>query len=169
MRILSSILAVFLLSANALGQAMNHDGDAGKMQTGSGEMGFFSPAEVKWIDGPASLPPGVKYAVLVGDPAKEGFFTMRLWMPDGYRVQPHWHPKTEHVTIISGTLNIGMGEKFDQSATRALTAGTFGFWAAGMRHFAWAKGETVLQLNGIGPWMITYVNPADDPRQAKKE
>ena len=132
------------------------------------EMGFYAPAEVKWKDGPASLPAGAKFAVLEGDPTKEGPFVMRLWFPDGFRVQPHWHPKVERVTIISGTLNLGMGEKFDQSATREMTAGTFGFWPAGMRHFAWAKGETVLQLHGTGPWVITYVNPADDPRGAKK-
>ena len=132
------------------------------------EMGFYPPAEVKWKDGPASLPAGAKLAVLEGDPTKEVPFVMRLWFPDGFRVQPHWHPKVERVTIISGTLNLGMGEKFDQSATREMTAGTFGFWPAGMRHFAWAKGETVLQLHGTGPWVVTYVNPADDPRGAKK-
>ena len=61
-----------------------------------------------------------------------------------------------------------MGDKFDQTATRAMPAGTFGFWPAEMKHFAWANGETVLQLHGTGPWMITYLNPADDPRRAKK-
>jgi hypothetical protein len=137
-------------------------------QTGAGEMGISPPTEIKWKDGPASLPTGAKFAVLEGDPAKEGFFTMRLWLPDGYKIAPHWHPKVEHVTVLSGTFNLGMGEKFDQSASREMPAGTFGFWPAGMRHFAWAKGDTVIQLHGIGPWMITYVNPSDDPRQAKK-
>ena len=137
-------------------------------QTGTGEMGIHPTAEIKWKDGPASLPAGAKFAVLEGDPAKEGFFTMRLWLPDGFKIPPHWHPKVEHVTVISGTFNLGMGEKFDQSITRELTAGTFGYWAAGMRHFAWAKGETVIQLHGIGPWMITYVNASDDPRNTKK-
>jgi hypothetical protein len=143
-------------------------GDGKQMAPASGETGFYPPAEVKWKDGPGSLPAGARFAVLEGDPAKEGPFVMRLWFPDGFRIQPHWHPKVERVTIISGTLNLGMGEKFDQSATRELTAGTFGFWPAGMRHFAWAKGETVLQLHGTGPWVINYVNPADDPRSARK-
>jgi hypothetical protein len=134
----------------------------------AGEMGFYAPAEVTWKDGPGSLPAGAKFAVLEGDPAKEGPFVMRLWLPDGFRIPPHWHPKVERVTVISGTFNLGMGEKFDQSATREMTAGTFGFWPAGMRHFAWAKGETVLQLHGTGPWAVTYVNPADDPRNARK-
>ena len=152
-------------------QEMTHPAGGDKKASSApapGEMGFYPPAEVKWKDGPASLPAGAKFAVLEGDPAKEGPFVMRLWLPDGFRIPPHWHPKVERVTVVSGTFNLGMGEKFDQSATRAMPAGTFGFWPAGMRHFAWAKGETVLQLHGIGPWMITYVNPADDPRNARK-
>ena len=129
---------------------------------------IHSPDRIKWQDGPASLPPGAKFAVLEGDPAKEGFFTMRISMPDGFKVPPHTHPKVEHVTVISGTFNFGMGDKFDQAATQVMSAGAFGFWPAGMKHFAWVKGETVLQLHGIGPWTIEYVNPADDPRKAKE-
>ncbi|MDP9142236.1 MAG: cupin domain-containing protein, partial [Pseudomonadota bacterium] len=121
----------------------------------TGEMGLHSPADIKWKDGPGSLPPGAKFAVLEGDPGKDGPFVMRLWFPDNFRILPHWHPKTERITVISGTFNLGMGEKFDQSATRAMPAGTYGFWGEGMRHFAWTKGETVLQLHGIGPWSIT--------------
>ena len=132
------------------------------------EMSLYPVAEIQWKDGPASLPKGAKVAVLEGDPTKEGFFTMRLSLPDGFKIQPHWHPKVEHVTVIKGALNLGMGEKFDQSATREMPEGTFGFWPPGMRHFAWAKGETIIQLHGIGPWMITYVNDADDPRSLKK-
>lgn len=136
-------------------------------QVQADEMTLYAPSEVKWKDGPGSLPAGAKFAVLEGDPAKEGPFLMRLWMPDSYKIQPHTHPKVERITVISGTFNLGMGDKFDQSATRAMPAGTYGFWPAGMQHFAWTKGETVLQLHGIGPWTITYVNPADDPRAKK--
>ena len=132
------------------------------------EHAIHAPGHIKWQDGPASLPPGAKSAVLEGDPTKEGFFTMRLRMPDGYKIPPHTHPKVEHITVISGTFNFGMGEKFNQNATQSMPAGTFGFWPAGMKHFAWAKGETVVQLHGIGPWQINYLNPADDPRTAKK-
>jgi quercetin dioxygenase-like cupin family protein len=123
------------------------------------------PPEIKWQQGPAALPPGAKAALLEGDPAKDGPFTMRLLMPDGYKIAPHTHPKVEHVTVISGTFNLGMGEKFDESAGRAMPAGTFGFWPAGMKHFAWAKGETIIQLHGMGPWTINYLNSADDPRR----
>jgi hypothetical protein len=169
-RVLLLVALTIWAAPLAAAQEMTHpaSGEKKAAATQPGEMGFYSLAEVKWKDGPGSLPAGAKFAVLEGDPAKEGPFVMRLWFPDGYRIPPHWHPKVERVTVLSGTFNLGMGEKFDQSATREMTAGTFGFWPAGMRHFAWAKGETVLQLHGIGPWMITYVNPADDPRNVKK-
>ena len=169
---------ILLLVALAVGaappaaaQEMSHPAGGGTKPAEApapGEVGFYPPAEVKWKDGPGSLSAGAKFAVLEGDPTKEGPFVMRLWFPDGFQILPHWHPKVERVTVVSGTLNLGMGERFDKSATRELPAGTFGFWPAGMRHFAWAKGETVLQLHGTGPWVITYVNPADDPRNAKK-
>ena len=132
------------------------------------EMRLYSTSDTPWKDGPGSLLPGARFAVLDGDPSKEGLFVMRIWMPDGFKIQPHWHPKVERITVISGTFHLGMGETFDAAATRAMPAGTFGYWSAGMRHFAWVKGETVLQLHGVGPWSITYVNPADDPRAAKK-
>lgn len=169
-RVLSLFALTVLAAPLALAQEMTRPPADEKKGIGAQtvEMGFYSPAEVKWKDGPGSLPAGAKFAVLEGDPAKEGPFVMRLWLPDGFRIQPHWHPKVERITVVSGTFNLGMGEKFDQSATREMPAGTFGYWPAGMRHFAWASGETVLQLHGTGPWMITYVNPADDPRNAKK-
>jgi len=125
---------------------------------------IYRPGDLKWSSEVKTLPPGAKVAVLEGDPSKEGPFVMRVKLPDGYRVPPHTHPKTERVTVLSGTLNIGMGDKFDAKATREMSAGSFGYWAAGMKHFAWAKGETVLQVHGIGPWSIQYVDPKDDPR-----
>jgi quercetin dioxygenase-like cupin family protein len=141
---------------------------AGNRMAGMSDFGIYAPDQIAWKDGPPSLPAGARFAVLEGDPAKAGFFTMRLRLPDGYRIPPHWHPKVEHVTVISGALNLGMGRTFDQKATRELPAGTFGYWPAGMRHFAWARGETVLQLHGFGPWRVIYVNPADDPRNASR-
>ena len=112
-----------------------------------------------------SLPPGATIAVLEGDPSKEGFFTMRIKMPDGYRVPPHWHPKQERVTVLSGILNLGSGSKFDPKETKALGPGTYSSMPPQMTHFAWMTGETVLQLSSIGPWTITYVRPEDDPRK----
>jgi quercetin dioxygenase-like cupin family protein len=123
--------------------------------------------KVEWKPGPPSLPKGAQIAVLEGDPTKEGPFVFRVKVPDGYRIPPHTHPKTERVTVIAGTFNIGMGEKFDQNATQEVPAGTYGFWEAGMKHFVWIKGETIVQFHGMGPWSIQYVNPADDPRNQK--
>jgi hypothetical protein len=128
---------------------------------------MYLPNWISWQEAPNSLPPGAQMAILDGDPSKEGPFCMRLKFPDGYRVMPHWHPKTERVTVISGTLNLGFGDTFDSSKTHPLPAGTYGYWTPGTHHFAYAQGETILQLNSIGPWKINYVNPADDPRKNK--
>ncbi len=123
------------------------------------------PDQMTWGPAPAALPVGAKLAVLEGNPTKSAAYTMRLLMPDGYQIPPHFHPGTEHVTVISGALMVGMGEKFDESQMKALPAGTFGMIPAGMHHYAKAKGETVLQLHGIGPWRLSYVSKADDPRK----
>ena len=123
-----------------------------------------TPDATKWGPAPAMLPAGAKLAVLDGDPTKPGLFTMRLSMPDGYRIPPHFHPVDEHVTVVSGKFQVGMGDSFDGAKLSTLPAGSFGMIPAGMRHFAQAKGATVLQLHGTGPWKLTYVNPADQPR-----
>lgn len=130
--------------------------------------GISRPDGLKWQDGPPSLPPGAKFAVLEGDPTKEGPFVFRVKVPDGYRIPPHTHPKPERVTIISGTFHLGMGDTFDAKKGEALPAGTYGTWPAGMKHFVWVKGETVVQFHGDGPWVINYLNPDDDPRKGKK-
>jgi hypothetical protein len=136
----------------------------GKLGKPTGGWALYVPSDVSWQPGPSSLAPGAKIAILEGDPSKEGFFTMRLLLPDGYRVNPHWHPKVERLTIISGTLNLGTGDRFDAAATKPLPAGTYSSMPPKMTHFATTTGETVLQLSSIGPWQIIYVDPADDPR-----
>ena len=158
-------IAISLFSALALWLAFGIAAD--QHTKPAGDMGLFPAAEMKWGEGPPSLAKGAAMVVLEGDPAKEGLFTMRLRFPDGFVVNPHHHSQIEHVTVIAGTLHFGMGEKFDRAKTRPMPAGSFGFWPIGMKHFAWAEGETTLQLHGKGPWTITYVNPADDPRGRK--
>lgn len=106
-------------------------------------------------------------AVLEGDPSREGPFVLRIKLPDGFRVMPHTHPKDERVTVISGTLYLGEGDKFDEKSGKGVPAGSYVRTAAGMKHFGWVKGETVLQLHGEGPWAIEYVDPKDDPRREK--
>ena len=86
---------------------------------------------------------------------------------DGYRVDPHWHPKAERLTIISGILNLGMGDRFDPAVAQPLPAGTYSSMPPGMTHFGWVTGPTVLQLSSIGPWQVIYLNPADDPRTGR--
>ena len=152
---LASVLS--LLAAVGIGA---HEGGATRPT-------LMAPGSLSWKDGPPSLPAGAKYAVLEGDPSKEGPFTMRLRLPGGYRIPPHTHPKTERLTVLSGTFLLGMGDRFDKKGLQALPEGTYGFWPAGMKHFASCRGETVVQLHGMGPWQIIYLDPRDDPRKAK--
>jgi hypothetical protein len=119
----------------------------------------------KFGPAPDILPSGAKLAVLEGDPTKGGSYTMRLWMPDGYTIPPHFHLADEHVTVVEGTFLVGMGATLDASKFAALPAGSFGMLPPRMQHYARAKGVTVIQLHGIGPWGLTYVRPSDDPRK----
>ncbi len=123
----------------------------------------LGPADLKWGPAPPVLPAGAQVAVLDGDPFKLGFFSIRLKMPDGYKVAPHWHPTDENVVVVQGTFRIGMGDKYDEAAARELPAGGFTRLPKTMRHFAGAKGETIIQIYGDGPFVVNYVNPADDP------
>ena len=134
----------------------------------SADMHLYPGTTIEWKAGPAALPAGANMAVLEGDPTKEGPFVVRFRFPEGYHVPPHTHPKTERVTVISGTLLLATGEALDRNSAKKLPAGSFGYWPAGMKHTAWSEGETVIQLHGVGPWQINYINPADDPRNAKK-
>ena len=126
------------------------------------------PAGLRWGPAPPALPPGAAVAVLVGDPRKAGSaYTMRVKLPDGYRVPPHWHPADENVTVMQGTLLVGRGDKLDVRKVEELPAGSYMRMPKGMRHFAVARGETILQAHGVGPFEIHYVNPADDPRKER--
>ncbi len=121
--------------------------------------------ETKWGDCSPALPPGARCAVIEGDAkAPNVLFAFRLKMPDNYRIAPHFHAADEHTLVISGTLNMGRGDKLDTSATKPMTAGSFVVMPKGTHHFAWTKGETVLHVYAFGPWALTYVNPGDDPR-----
>jgi quercetin dioxygenase-like cupin family protein len=129
---------------------------------------LLNMADVQWTEAPPSLPPGAQFAVLQGNPAKVGVYTVRLKVPSGYKIPPHTHPTTENVSVISGTMSFGMGGTFDDSKGTQITAGGFASMPAHMQHYAWSTGDTVLQVHGQGPFRIDYVNPTDDPRNAKK-
>jgi quercetin dioxygenase-like cupin family protein len=121
--------------------------------------------QVKWGPAPPSLPPGAQLAVLDGDPSKTGApFTMRVKFPKGYKVPPHWHPIDENVVVLKGVLMMGVGDKFNESAAHEMREGTFAKMPKETRHYAWTKEETVIQVHGIGPYEVTYVNPSDEPR-----
>jgi hypothetical protein len=121
------------------------------------------PSDLKWQD-VGSLPPGAKGAIIEGHPDREGPVTLRVRLPANYRIAPHYHGTIERSTILSGTLNIGMGDTFDAAKTTAMPAGTVLLMPPKMRHYVWTQEEVVFQLNVTGPWTVTYVNPADDPR-----
>ena len=126
---------------------------------------MVKPENVKWMDGPPSLPAGAKFSTIEGDSKVAGLFTMRLWFPAGFKIPPHWHPADEHITVISGTFMMGLGDKFDIDKLQALPIGSFAVMATGTKHFVMTKEEAVVQLHGMGPWGINYVNAADDPRK----
>jgi quercetin dioxygenase-like cupin family protein len=129
-----------------------------------------SPQSVKWGPAPAVFEPGAQMAVVQGDPSKAGEeFTVRLRFPSGYKVQPHTHPTAENVTVLAGTFLVGMGEKFDPTKLIALAPGGFVTAPAAHAHYAVARGETVVQVHAIGPFVLTYVNPADAPVAMKTQ
>ena len=124
---------------------------------------LMAPAEAKWGEPPPVFEKGMSFTVVSGDPGKPGLYVVRAKMPAGYKIAPHWHPTDEHVTVLSGSLALGMGEKFDKAGMKTLPAGGYALLPADMRHFAMATAATTIQVHGQGPFMLTYVNPADDP------
>jgi len=120
---------------------------------------------VTWGPAPPSLPPGAQAAVLMGNPGKEGPFVLRLRFPAGFTVPPHRHSKDEFLTVISGAFAVSSGEKVDRASLQPLPAASFVHLPAGMPHYAVAEAESVVQINGVGPFDVSYVDPADDPRK----
>lgn len=127
----------------------------------------YAAKDLKWMDGPPGLPKGAKMAVLIGNPAAPGIFTIRAILPAGYKVMPHFHATDENVTVISGEFGLGMGDAFDMAKSDVLGPGGFAAMPAGMHPFAWTKKGATIQVHGMGPFSITYLNPSDDPRNEK--
>ena len=150
-RIFSVVLSLFAVAVLALAQESKH-------------VALTGP-EIKWGAPPPVLPKGAQFAVVSGDPTKSGQFVIRLKVPAGYKIAPHWHPTDEHVTVVSGTFALGMGEKFDKAMMKDLPPGGYALLPAQMRHYAMAKTAATVQVHGMGPFVLTYVNPADDPSQ----
>lgn len=125
---------------------------------------MVTPDQMKWSDLPA-LPAGAKLAVIEGPLDQAKPFMLRVKLPANYKIPPHWHPPIEHVTVISGTFYLGMGDKFDESKAQTLPRGSVAIMQPKTHHFAMTKEETEIQVHGVGPWGVTYVNPDDDPRK----
>jgi quercetin dioxygenase-like cupin family protein len=117
-----------------------------------------------WGPAPAVFPAGVRMAVLQGDPSQPAYFTVRLELPAGTRIYPHFHPTDEYLTVISGTFQVGMGDTLDAAKTKVMLAGAFGTVGANMHHYAIARTKTVVQVSAMGPFVLTYVNPKDQPQ-----
>ena len=122
--------------------------------------------QMKWGDAPPSLPKGAKLAVIQGDPSVAGdLVTVRLKMPKGYTFPPHFHPTDEAVTVITGSFLMGMGDKIDRRSATMLKPGGWAVMPKNEHHYAIATAPSIVQVHLIGPFAITYVNPADDPQK----
>lgn len=134
----------------------------------SQEKNAFTPETIMWGPPPPFMAPGAEFAVLEGDPtASTGDYTIRIKMPDGYRIAPHWHPQRENVTVISGTLKFGMGDTFEVDKMVAFPAGSFAYLDPDMHHYVMASGDVVVQVHGKSPVKFNYINPHDDPSKGK--
>jgi hypothetical protein len=124
---------------------------------------------MKWMDATGvGLPAGGQITVVKGDPGKAAPFTVRIKMPAGYTVPPHKHPGDEVVRVVSaGTLSYGMGDKLDKANVGSLTKGYHVTMMAGMNHYVFTADPLEVQVDGMGPFAITYVDPKDDPRTSK--
>ncbi len=151
-------LAVFSV-ALCIATTLHAQAQAGK------KAGDEKRAALTWGPAPDVFPAGAKMAVEKGDPTKSGEFIVRLQFPDGYKIPPHFHPTDEHLRVRSGTFLVGMGDKLDASAAKPLAAGDTETMGAKMHHFGIAKGPVTVSVRAEGPFAMTYVNPADNPKK----
>jgi quercetin dioxygenase-like cupin family protein len=158
-------LVALLIIAGALIGAAQTTPPAKPQDAAASQHTMLTPDQLKWGPAPPSLPAGAQMAVLEGDPTKPGLFSIRAKFPDGYSIAPHWHPTDEHVVVLSGTFMMGLGDKLDAGSMHALPAGGFSRIPRRAHHYARAKGETIIQVYGMGPFVLNYVNAGDDPRK----
>ena len=132
---------------------------------GSAAQAEAKPASLKWTNAPPGLPSGAQMAVVSGDPSKAGKFTVQIKMPPRYVVRPHWHPTDEKVTLLSGKLVYDMAGTIDRGRAKALKPGKSIVMKAKTNHWVFTGDGATVQVSAMGPFMITYVNPKDDPRK----
>jgi quercetin dioxygenase-like cupin family protein len=160
-----ALVALFVVASHAVAAGSSEPATPAVAKAASGHS-MLGASDLKWGAGPPALPPGASLVVLSGDPAKAGPFAIRIRFPAGYKVPAHWHPTDEHVTVLEGSFSMGTGDKFDAAATHEMVAGGYVMMPAETRHFAWTRGGATVQVHGMGPFTLNYVNPADDPRTA---
>jgi quercetin dioxygenase-like cupin family protein len=147
--VVASVLAVF---AAASYSQEKKSSDAAHKVVRSGDL--------KWI----GIMKGCELATVSGDFNAEGSpFVLRIRCADGIKVPAHWHPTDENVTVVKGTFLVGLGETFDESKLQTMNAGNFVTMPKEMRHFALCKGETIVQVHGMGPFKVNWVNPSEVP------
>jgi quercetin dioxygenase-like cupin family protein len=130
------------------------------------DMVVAHPGTMQWGPAPPALPKGAQLALITGDPGKPGTYVIRVKIPAGYQIPAHWHSSAENLTVISGTVNVGMGDKLDKTTSKKLETGAFVYLPAKMNHFLWTTGPAIVQIHAQGPFDIVYVNPQDDPSKA---
>ncbi|MBG0798354.1 cupin domain-containing protein [Methylocystis sp. L43] len=163
MRILASAMILLAIAGSVYAQG---DQKIDRMTVDAAET--FTKDRLPWTDEPI-LPKGAKSVLLVGDPSKAGVFIAYLKFPPNYKIPPHSHPFAEVITILSGKLGNGMGEKFDAQKGGVLNAGSSFALPAGHAHFVWTTDEeTLVELIATGPWGIAYTEPKEDPRKENK-
>ena len=155
-RLTSSIVGLGVVCALAAAQA-NSSAQASHV--------MMNAADMKWGPAPPGLPAGAQVSALSGDPGKPGPFILAAKFPDGYIVRPHWHPTTENITVLSGSMLVGTGDKYDEASMKPLSQGGFATMPMKQNHFVRAKGATTITITSTGPFEITYVDPKDDPRK----
>jgi hypothetical protein len=129
---------------------------------------LFTPDGMRWVEAMNSLPRGVRMTVTEGDPARSGPYTLRLWLPAGCRIEPYWRSDSERLTVMLGAVILGLGDHFDDRQGAPIKAGSFALVPARRHHYLWTRDVAVVQMHGQGPWAMNYIDPALDPRHAKK-
>lgn len=130
---------------------------------------FINSSDLRWGNAPPSLPKGAQMSVLLGDPTQAGPFVIRFKAPKNFKIPPHYHSRAETLTVLSGTLYLGDGEKLDPTIAHAMKVGGFHYLPAKTTHFAFTKKPAVVEIHGEGPFDIIYINPEDDPQKARRE
>jgi quercetin dioxygenase-like cupin family protein len=161
----TSILLVAALITAACSKVSSSNGDIAAPTSASASKG--PGHDIQWGPAPAIFPPGAQMAVMQGDPSTANEFTIRLRMPNGYKIPPHTHPTAENVTVITGSFLAGMGGQFNEATMDRFGQGDFISIPDNHAHYAMARGETIVQVHAMGPFALTYVNPNDTPKAAR--